>query len=71
MYSELVLLPKDALAMFKQGGAADSFFGNWSYGQLLGDRPYLLRDLPRVVDFGFVNTERAPLYAEEIGRPPY
>jgi len=57
--------------MFKQGGAADSFFGNWLYEQIMGDRPHLLRDLVRVVDFEFVNTECAPLYAEETGRPPY
>ena len=57
--------------MFKQGGAADSFFGNWLYEQIMGDRPHLLRDLVRVVDFDFVNTECAPLYAEETGRPPY
>lgn len=57
--------------MFKKGGAADSFFGNWLYDQVLGDRPHLLRELHRVVDFEFVNDDCAPLYTDETGRPPY
>lgn len=57
--------------MFKQGGAADSFFGKGLYEQIMGDRPHLLRDLVQVVGFEFVNTECAPLDAEETGRPPY
>lgn len=71
IYSEPVLLTTEALAIFKQGGAVDSFFGNWLYEQILSDRPHLLRDLVRVVDFEFVNTECAPLYTKETGRPPY
>jgi IS5 family transposase len=57
--------------MFKKGGADGSFFGDWLYAQVLGDRPHLLRDLRRLVDFEFVNEECAPLYEEETGRPPY
>jgi IS5 family transposase len=57
--------------MFKNGGADGSFFGDWLYEQVLGDRPHLLRDLQRLVDFEFVNVACAPLYQEETGRPPY
>ncbi len=57
--------------MFKKGGANGSFFGDWLYEQILGDRPHLLRDLSRLVDFEFVNEECAPLYCDESGRPPY
>src|ERR1700680_1740889 len=71
VYMTPVLTTTEVQAMFNQGCAADSFFGNWLYEQIMGDRPHLLRDLVRVVDFDFVNTECAPLYAEETGRPPY
>ena len=27
--------------LFGQGSAADSYFGNWPYGQVLGLRPHL------------------------------
>jgi IS5 family transposase len=57
--------------MFKKGGADGSFFGDWLYAHVLGDRPHLLRDLHRLVDFKFVNEECAPLYEDETGRPPY
>jgi IS5 family transposase len=57
--------------MFKKGGADGFFFGDWLYAQVLGDRPHLLRDLSRLVDFKFVNDECAPLYRDETGRPPY
>lgn len=57
--------------MFKKGGADGSFFGDWLYEHVLGDRPHLLRDLRRLVDFDFVNEECAELYRDETGRPPY
>jgi IS5 family transposase len=57
--------------MFKKGDASGSFFGDWLYEQVLGDRPHLLRDLIRLVDFEFVNETCAPFYPEETGRPPY
>lgn len=57
--------------MFKQGGADGSFFGDWLYAHVLGDRPPLLRDLSRLVAFEFVHEECAPLYEDETGRPPY
>ena len=50
VYMTPVLTTTEVQAMFKQGGAADSFFGNWLYEQLMGDRPHLLRDLVRVVE---------------------
>ncbi len=55
----------------QKGGADGSFFGDWLYAQILGDRPHLRRDLHRLVDFEFVNEECAPLDDDETGRPPY
>jgi IS5 family transposase len=57
--------------MFKKGDASGSFFGDWLYEQVLGDRPHLLRDVHRLINFEFVNEECTPLYPEETGRPPY
>jgi len=57
--------------MFKKGGADGSFFGDWLYEQVLGNRPHLLRELTRLITFEFVNEVCAPLYPEETGRPPY
>ena len=57
--------------MLKKGGADGSFFGDWLYEQVLGERPHLLRDLTRLIEWEFVNEECASLYADETGRPPY
>jgi hypothetical protein len=50
--------------MSKTGSANGSFFGNFTHGQLVRDRPHFLHDLTRAVDFAFAKEALKDFYVD-------